>query len=225
MVYYWSLLCIYSGIEINPVRQCDRRTIGGETKMKEYTAYMIQSKDTIKRYSEVQFDVFYTSVKLIGAAVSVALVLLGAFAVRTEVLSLLLIFLGCVVFTNLNAPANYTANRVIALFRGKFPILHYSFSETGMLIEGKTPEVKYSGIIRLVEDEEYLYLFQSPQYGSMIKKSSVSGEDELYGLKCFLTEKTQLKWTRPPTILNFNLKSLRELFGGNDRHAGPRLRR
>lgn len=193
--------------------------------MKEYTAYIIQSKDTIKRYSEVQFNVFHTSAKLIGAAVSVALVLLGAFAVKTEVLSLLMIFLGCVIFTNLNAPANYTANRVIALFREKFPTLHYNFSESGMLIEGKAPQIKYSGIIRLVEDEDYLYIFQSPQYGSMIKKSSVSGEDELYGLKCLLSEKTQLKWTRPPTILNFNLKNLREMFGGSGHNTGPRLRR
>lgn len=193
--------------------------------MKIYTARIQQSKETIRRYSEVQYNVFHTSAKLMGLAISVALVLLGAFAVKAEVLSLVLIFLGCVLFTNLNAPANFTANRVIALFQGKFPELHYTFSPSGMLIEGRTPEVSYSDFIRLVEDEEYLYLFQSPQYGSMIRKDTVSGEDDLYGFMNFLSEKTRLKWTRPPTILNFNLKKIREMLGASQEYSGPRLGR
>ena len=95
------------------------------------------------------------------------------------------------------APANYLANRVIALFHGRFPVLHYSFSETGMKIEDKKPETTYSAFIRLVEDGDYLYLFQSSQYGTMVKKSTVQGDGEADGLKRFLTEKTSLKWVAP----------------------------
>lgn len=192
--------------------------------MKVYTAHIQQSRETVRRYSEVQFNVFHTKVKLAGVSLSVLLVLLGAFAVKAEALSLLMIFFGCVLFTNLNAPANFTANRVIALFQGKFPTLHYRFSPEGMWIDGKEPAVKYNKIIRLVEDDEYLYLFQSPQYGSMIKKSTVCGDEGIYGLRDLLTQKTGLKWTRPPTILNFKLRNLRNMFGGSDKDSGPRLR-
>ena len=192
--------------------------------MEEYQAFIIQSPETIKRFSEMKFNLYQMPVKLAGAAVSVALVLLGGFAVKSEGVSLLLIFLGCVLFTNLNAPASYLANRVIALFHGKFPVLRYSFSDTGMRVNGKEPETAYSGFSRLAEDEDYLYLFQSPQYGTMVKKSTVQGDGEADGLKRFLTEKTGLKWDTPPTVLNFRLRHLRNLPGRSREPSGPRLR-
>lgn len=193
--------------------------------MEHYTADTIQSPETIRRFSEVKFNIFQMPVKLAGVLISVLLVLAGGFAVKSEGLSLLLIFLGCVLFTNLNAPANYLANRVIALFHGRFPVLHYSFSETGMKIEDKKPETTYSAFIRLVEDEDYLYLFQSSQYGTMVKKSTVQGDGEADGLKMFLTEKTSLKWVAPPSVLSFNLKHIRSMGKAAGGPVGPRLRR
>ena len=193
--------------------------------MKQFTAYIVQTPQTIRRYAEVQFNVFHTTAKIVGAAVSVALVLLGGFVVKQEVPSLLLIFLGCVLFTNLNAPANFTANRVIALFKGKFPTIRYRFTADGMYVNNKADPVPYSSFIRLVEDENYFYLFQSTQYGSMIRKDTVGGDGSTYNLRDMLEERTGRKWTRPPTMLNFKLKNIRELFGPEDGYTGPRLGR
>lgn len=192
--------------------------------MEEYRAFIIQSPETIRRFSEVKFNVFQLPVKLVGVVISVLLVLAGGFAVKSEGLSLLLIFLGCVLFTNLNAPANYLANRVIALFHGKFPVLHFSFSEAGMRIEDREPETAYSAFIRLVEDEDYLYLFQSSQYGTMVKKSTVQGDGGVCEFKRFLTEKTGLKWVAPPSVLSFNLKHIRSMGKASEGPVGPRLR-
>lgn len=191
--------------------------------MKEYSASITQSAQTIKRYARIQYGIFYRKVKLIGFALSVALVLVGGFLVKSEGLSLLLIFLGCILFTNMNAPANFTANRVIALFKGKFPTLNYSFGPEGFGIDGREETIKYKKLMRLVEDDEYFYLFQSPQYGSMLKKSSVQGKDGAIGLRKMLEEKTKLKWTKPSTVFNFGLKDLKELFPDRDRYQGHRL--
>lgn len=191
--------------------------------MKEYSASITQSAQTIKRYARMQYSIFHRKVKLAGFAASVALVLIGGFLVEGEGLSLLLIFLGCIMFTNMNAPANFTANRVIALFNGRYPTLKYSFGPDGFGIEGKEKKIKYGSLMRLVEDDEYLYLFQTPQYGSMLKKSSIQGDDGAAGFRRMLENKTGLKWTKPSTFYNFGLKDLRELFPGRDRYQGPRL--
>lgn len=193
--------------------------------MKEFTAYIVQTPQTIRRYSEVQYNVFHTTAKVTGAVIAVALVLVGGFVVKQEAVSLLLVFLGCVLFTNLNAPANFTANRVISLFRGKFPTIRYRFTSKGMQVNDKAEPVPYSKFIRLVEDENYFYLFQSPQYGSMIRKDTVAGAGSTYNLRDMLQEQTGLKWTRPPTALNFKLKNIQELFGPGDDYTGPRLGR
>ena len=94
-----------------------------------------------------------------------------------------------------------------------------------MKIEDKKPETTYSAFIRLVEDEDYLYLFQSSKYGTMVKKSTVQGDGEADGLKRFLTEKTSLKWVAPPSVLSFNLKHIRSMGKAAGGPVGPRLRR
>ena len=82
-----------------------------------------------------------------------------------------------------------------------------------------------NAFIRLVEDGDYLYLFQSSQYGTMVKKSTVQGNGEADGLKRFLTEKTSLKWVAPPSVLSFNLKHIRSMGKAAGGPVGPRLRR
>lgn len=191
--------------------------------MNEYFASMPQNHNTLKRYAQVQMDVFHPSIKLCGAGLAVALVLIGAFAVKTEALSLLLIFIGCVVFTNLNAPGDFIANRVNSLFHGKYPTLFYQFSEDSFLVVGSKQSVPYKKLIKLVEDDEYIYLFQSSRYGNMIKKSSVQGTDKLCGLRDHLAEKTGLKWRRPPTILNFRLQNVWDIVQKKDHSTGSRL--
>lgn len=189
--------------------------------MEKYSASMKQSPEKIRRYSEVLFNIFYAKIKILGMILSVVFVLLGGFVVKSEGLSLVVIFLGCILFTNLNAPSRYIANRVIALFRGSYPTLNYSFFENRM--ELKDSMILYSELIQLVEDEEYYYLFQSSQFGWMLPKNSVKGEKNKFEFRDFISKKTGLKWRRPPTILNLNLDTLRRAWKKNSNYEGQRL--
>ncbi len=158
------------------------------------------------------FNVFYSKLIISGYFVSILLVITGGFFVKKEGASLLLILLGCVIFTNIDAPAKYMANRVITLFHGNFPRLVYYFYEDYMQLKDKETMIPYDNLIKIVEDEEYYYLFQTRQYGIMIRKNSVSCAVESIGLKQFIEEKTGLRWEKPPTIMNINLKALRNAF-------------
>ncbi len=173
-----------------------------------FTASIKQNTETIRQYASVLFNVFYSRIKIIGFLISVFLVLTGGFIVKREGISLLLIFLGCILFTSLDAPARYMANRVIALFHGSFPLLVYSFYDDYFLLNDKETKISYDSLIKLIEDEKYYYLFQTKQYGIMVRKDSVSGDTAEEGFKEFIGEKAKLKWEKPPTIMSINLKTL-----------------
>lgn len=191
--------------------------------MREYSGGIVQSPATIKSYSIIQYNIFQTRKKIAVLVLSVALAVSGiAVAGSNKLLGLGLVFLGCILFSNSNAAAEYTANRVIELFKGNYPTLHYSFSDSYILPLESGKSIKYKSLVRLVEDDDYLYLFENSQYAVMVKKSLISGENGAEGLKKLLAEKTGLSWTRPLSILNFNLSNL--LPSKHDKWEGPRLK-
>lgn len=176
--------------------------------MKPYYAGIQQSRETITRYSRVQFNIFKSRTKLAVICFAAGLVVIGLALLNSyKALAVILVFLGCIVFANQDAGADYTANLVIDMFQGKFPRLKYAFFSSGFLIADNEKEIPYRSLIRLVEDDEYLYLFQSDKLGYMIKSSTVIGDRGLQGLKDLLAEKTKLKWTRQNRFLTFSLSS------------------
>ncbi len=188
-----------------------------------YTASIKQSVESVRKYSLVVFSVFYSKVMITEYVLSILLVLTGSFAVKKEGLSILLILLGCILFMNVDAPAKYLANRVIDFFKGTFPILHYCFHDDYLLISEKMTKIKYTDFIKLVEDDDFFYLFQTKQYGIMIKKTSISGNANNISFQDFISQKSDLTWGKPPTILSFNLKNIVQVFIKQDKYKGPRL--
>ncbi len=195
--------------------------------MKPYYAGIQQSRETITRYSRVQFNIFKSRTKLAVICFAAGLVVIGLALLNSyKALAVILVFLGCIVFANQDAGANYTANLVIDMFQGKFPRLKYAFFSSGFLIADNEKEIPYRSLIRLVEDDEYLYLFQSDKLGYMIKSSTVIGDRGLQGLKELLAEKTKLKWTRQNRFLTFSLSSqlgLGRSGGGVSLSGGKRM--
>ena len=83
--------------------------------MKPYYAGIQQSRETITRYSRVQFNIFKSRTKLAVICFAAGLVVIGlALLTSYKALAVILVFLGCIVFANQDAGADYTANLVIA---------------------------------------------------------------------------------------------------------------
>lgn len=176
-----------------------------------YYAGITQSQDTIKRFSRTRYNIFRTKEKIIIIIVAIALAVGGIFTVQhSKAVALVLMFLGCVIFANLDAPADYTANQVISMFHNDYPILTYIFSPTFFLVQNSEEEISYKKIIKLIEDSDFIYIFLSEQYGIMIKSSSVHGENGLDGFKEFLCKKTNLKWEKQPSFFSFRISKILE---------------
>ena len=172
-----------------------------------YSAEMKHSSDSVKRFTVIQYDTFEPLQKIIRIVLALALIVVGALSGSSAAM-ILLLFLGCILLTNLNTKAASIADEVKRALHGKFPELTYSFSEIGFLDGPERPETPYTSLIRLIEDNEYYYLFVSKASGYMIEINSVAGEGGSEGLKRLLSEKSGCEWTKPVTIATLRLKDI-----------------
>lgn len=173
----------------------------------KYTAKMKHSSETVKRFTVLQYNTFEPVGKIIRIVLALALIIVGSLSGSTTAF-IALAFLGCILLTNLNTRAESVADQLERALQGKFPELEYSFSETGFTDGADRAEIPYSDFIRLIEDDDYLYLFISKASGYMLEISSVIGENGAEGLKRLLSEKSGCEWTRPVTLLSFSLKDV-----------------
>lgn len=71
--------------------------------------------------------------------------------------------------------------------------------------------IPYKKFTRLVEDEEYLYLFLDKDSVCMLPRSSVEPQPAEDFMK-FVEGKTGLSWRREKSLLSLNLWDLRQLW-------------
>ena len=186
--------------------------------MSIYTASIQQSRQTIKRFSVLRYNIFQTKQKLAVMLLSAALIAFAMAVITTYPLGGAgLLFLACIVIANIDAPAEYAANRVAEMTGGRYPRLSYHFFDSGYRIADTKVSVSYRSLSCLAEDEDHLYLFQTPQYGNMLKKSTIQGADGVEGLKKMLGEKTGLKWKKELPVFTRRLTSAFSFrsFGGS----------
>ena len=70
--------------------------------------------------------------------------------------------------------------------------------------------IKYNKLTRLVQDENYLYLFLAKDSMCMLERDSLRPADP-EGFMAFLAEKTGLAWRREKSILSMNLWDVKQL--------------
>lgn len=179
-----------------------------------YQAEMQHSAETVKRFTHLQYDTFEWWRKLLLFILSALLILFGVFfgsSFGFSVLTVFCIFAGSILFTNLNTRANMVADQVIEAMQETYPVLQYSFSESGFTDGKDRPTVSYAKLFRLISDEEYLYLFASKASGYMIRKKSITGEGGAQGLMDLISQKSGLSWQNPVSFLTFSIKDLYSL--------------
>ena len=179
-----------------------------------YQAEMQHSAETVKRFTHLQYDTFEWWRKLVLFILSALLILFGVFFGSSSgfsILTVFCIFAGSILFTNLNTRANMVADQVIEAMQETYPVLQYSFSESGFTDGKDRPTVSYAKLFRLISDEEYLYLFASKASGYMIRKKSITGEGGAQGLMDLISQKSGLSWQNPVSFLTFSIKDLYSL--------------
>lgn len=178
--------------------------------MIKYTAKMQHSEETIKRLVLTQYGSFQYWKKLLRIALALGMIAFGILGSGELVSTTVCLLFGCILLTGLNTRPNHNAKMICAQMKGQFPSSDYSFTDKGFRDHDGGELIAYSGLVRLVEDREYMYLYISTQSAYMVDKSTVSG-DGAEGLKSLIAAAAGLRWTKPVTLMNF---SIRTVFAG-----------
>lgn len=178
-----------------------------------YTAEVWHSKDTFSRISKVQHNEYGKPLKLTMGAMGLVALLIGLSSGFTSIPSIILLFVGCWIFTSLNLPAQRNADKLIELAAGDFPRTQYQFLSNEIRITSgdssgsNTTSLDYHKIYDILEDRENLYLFLNRSAGYMIPKNSVRPA-ELSEFIAFLEEKIGLKRHPTTSMLTVNLHAV-----------------
>ena len=185
-----------------------------------YRAKMNHSADTIKKLIQTGYDVFLFKRKLLNAVIAFGLIIYGLYADKSMFTPWVALFVGCVMLPNLNAIPKQQAKEVLQQMGNHYPKSDYRFYEKEFSFNEKEGAIPYKRLIRLIEDNQYLYLYVAEQSGYMVDKGTVTG-GSVSELKTYLEIETGMKFSRPASLFSFKIY---DLFPKKDNYKGPRLK-
>ena len=179
--------------------------------MQEYKASIRYDEGTVARLDRAISDSFFFSRRLCFYGICIALIAGGAFMGITTSAGMIALLMGCLLLPSASSVKSRNARQVVRAIKGRSLKMEYSFYEKEFVCSissGDTTHNPYSSVIRLVEEKDYLYLFQKPTQACMVDVSTLSpaGTAEF---KEFLSRKVGLQWTTPLSLFSLSLRKVR----------------
>lgn len=175
---------------------------------------MQHSESTVRRLAKVQYNTFYGFAKIgwyliCGLCILIGLNILGGFP---DIVRYLLLAFGSIAIVNIGTSGHMRADKTLAAIKnwGEFPRTTLRFREeyvevTDYIKGANTRSVPYSSFIRLVADNEYFYLFVSPDAAYMLPVDQMKDSETC---RRFLEQKTGQEFRPPFSFFSFRLSSL-----------------
>ena len=166
------------------------------------------TEDTIQRLFRTEYYTYEKLrflLRLAAGAVMAAAGALGAFSLPVKGV---LMLIGCWLIVSKDLPADVRADRTVDARKGCLPRNTCTFYDKRMDLDGAGHmRIKYSQFQRLVEDDEYLYLFLNRNSVCMVEKAGVQN-GSAQQLMEFVEKRTGLSWTRNKSLLLMNFSDL-----------------
>lgn len=161
-----------------------------------YRGQVRYGEEAISAFCGAQFTAFRKRLQLLVVSAGILMIAAALFAGLGGVLSSVLALLGCWLPMLLSSVPKSNADRILSAFDGKFPLSEYRFDRDGFDISsGKDANrIGFDNLIRLIENDRYLFLFASPGVAYMVEKSSLKPHN-VEGFKGLVSKKCGLEWT------------------------------
>ena len=177
-----------------------------QSSQNHFEAAVTFNDETIRRMFRTEFYT-YEGVQRIGwLGVALGLVALALLAPIPDVCRVLCLLVGCVMFAMPDFLSRVQAEGVIMQRGGAETRVACRIHEGGVYVENGA-HIPFTRIDRLVEDDEYFYLFQSRQMAVMLPKAGLTPASP-ERLAKFLAKKTGKSWQRPRSLWSLTLKDL-----------------
>lgn len=144
--------------------------------MNDIRASVQRSEESFRKLCKVQQLLFYRKQKLMSLLAGSLTVLLSL-AIKNEILSLIVLFLGCWFVVGAETPPIVKAKTMSKNLNASASYVSYRFGADSFIVETALDEKiqDYRHIKYLVEDAKYIYLFRMDKSGYMLDKTTVTG--------------------------------------------------
>ena len=144
--------------------------------MNDIHASIKRSEESFRKLCKVQQLLFYRKQQLMSLLAGSLTVLLSL-AIKNEILSLIVLFLGCWFIVGAETPPVVKAKAMFKNLNASASCVTYRFGADSFIVKTALDEKiqDYSHINHLVEDAKYLYLFRTDESGYMLDKTTVTG--------------------------------------------------
>ena len=174
-----------------------------QTSKNHFEAKVIFNDETIRRMFRTEFYTYEGMQRLVWLAVAFALVMLALFVPIPTVVKVLCLLVGCAMFAMPDFLSRVAAEGVIMQRGGAESTVSCRINAGGVDVENGA-HIPFDKIDRLVEDDQYFYLFQSRQMAVMIPKGSLLPANPERFAKV-LAKETGKDWQQPKSLWGHNL--------------------
>lgn len=176
-----------------------------------FTGSIQHTEATLQRLFKTEWRTYHQLRILAQLAVGFVMAALALTVGMNRILQAVLLLVGCLLMVGGDFPASVRADKAMDDRKGQLPNNVCAFFPRSLELSGEgSMRLDYNRFQRLIEDNEYLYLFLGRGSVCMIDKSTVKGgtADEL---KAFVAERTGLAWRRNRSFFSMNLADLRQM--------------
>lgn len=178
-----------------------------------FEATVVFNDDTIRRMFRTEFNTYEGLRRVAWMGVAGALIILALFVTVPSVVKVLCLLVGCAMFAMPDFLSRVAAEGVIMQRGGAESCVYCRVNDGGIYVENGT-HLLFSGVDRLIEDDQYFYLFQNRQMAVMIPKEQLIPKNPERFAK-FVSKETGKEWKRTKGLLGLNLRDLIQM--GKDR--------
>ena len=180
--------------------------------MKRFNGSIIYNEETVTLLDATLQRTFYYWRRYVIFAICIVFLGIGLQFGINNIVGLICIVIGCLI-------APYAANYVIPgpqarmsinAIKGKKILLEYNFNNFNIICKaGKNVNtIKYDKVVRLIDHEDFYYICTDITQACMVDKRSIEPNDQ-EAFKDFISEKCDLKWTKQPSVLSLNFRTIK----------------
>lgn len=177
-----------------------------QSSSNHFEATVIFNDESIRRMFRTEFYTYEGFQRVVWLGVAFALIVVALFLGVPTVVRVLCLLVGCMMFAMPDFLSRVAAEGVIMQRGGAETTVSCRIHESGVNVENGT-QIPFNKVDRLVEDEQYFYIFQSRQMAVMIPKGSITPANP-ERLAKFLAKKTGKQWQRTKSLWRVNLKDV-----------------
>lgn len=173
---------------------------------KHFEASMVFTDDTIRRMFRTEFYSYELPWRLLWTGIGAGLILAALFTGLSTAVKAFFLLAGCLMLSMPDFLSRIQAEGVIMQRGGAVSKVAYEVTSSGISIEGGR-QLPFKKVDRLVEDDQYYYIFQSRQNAVMLPKEGIRrGSSQELG--AFISQMTGKSWKRSRSLWSLTLKDL-----------------